>query len=327
MKTSSLKWEAISVFLALHCAIGAACFERAWEDAHSKAQGCPKVWWPQDSWTSHCLRLSASLRQNTLGTLLPASTGRAGCTSKLRVSSARAQGTAYPRHPKAQPRPPSATGTEPRRRGTRCRPGVHRQPRSPRAPWPASAEAVPPTAPASAPVGPAPAPRPLGPPSLPSPAPIRAAPAGPAHPEVGVGSLGSGPAPRRRRPGAASRIPPHTRGCTAPRPRGPAPDLPAPPGEPPPVSPSPRPPSALTWVAGERLAGAQHGSPLGTHFLAPRISAAHLAEAPPSPGLAWRVRPREGQPGHSAQVPPQLYSPMSWKPLRTQRVPTRPQIA
>lgn len=47
----------------------------------------------------------------------------------------------------------------------------------------------------------------------------------------------------------------------------------------------PPPPSALTWVAGERLAGARHGSPLGTHFLAPRSAAAHLAEAPPSPGL------------------------------------------
>lgn len=56
----------------------------------------------------------------------------------------------------------------------------------------------------------------------------------------------------------------------------------------------PPPPSALTWVSGERLAGARHGSPLGTHFLAPRSAAAHLAEAPPSPGLGQESEARRG---------------------------------
>lgn len=78
----------------------------------------------------------------------------------------------------------------------------------------------------------------------------------------------------------------------------------------------PPPPSALTWVAGKRLAEARHGSPLGTHFLAPRSAAAHLAEAPPSPGLAWRLRASWTR-LLKTQVPSPLYDPESWKSMES----------
>lgn len=84
------------------------------------------------------------------------------------------------------------------------------------------------------------------------------------------------------------------------RPLGPARGLPVRPGESLRLGPSPcpfLPPPRLTWGAGEPLAEAPHGPPLGTHFLPPRSAASPCtwAKAPPRalgwhPGQAWALR-------------------------------------
>lgn len=92
-------------------------------------------------------------------------------------------------------------------------------------------------------------------------------------------------------PGAVSGVPPH-RCRPGSHPLGPSRGLPVPPGERPPARPLPPPPSPLTWGAGERLAGALHGPPLGTHFLPPRstaAAAAHLGRGP-APSAGWASR-------------------------------------
>lgn len=224
--------------------------------------------------------------------LLPVSPGRAGCSSlcpsKRMVSEPRSaqlsSGAGHGAPPWRSPSHCLICKQEPRasrRQGSRCRRGAHRlachQRRGPRLPtlFHARCRVLAPQA--SRPAQPSPAPRPFGP--------LRP---GPAHP----GSGRRGPRSRARAP------PPSRRGLQGHPPGAAPPRAPADPRRP--YLPSqvsrlrsalPPPPSALTWVAGKRLAGARHGAPLGTHFLPPPSAAAHLAEAPPSSGPARRVRP------------------------------------
>lgn len=295
---------------------------KAWEK-HSLGirrhhKDCLKVWWPQGSLTSHYLGLSDSPRKTHTGgspwALLPASTGRALCSSlcpsKLIRSPSQGQlisSVGYGAPPRRSlSRPPLQAGTA----SMHCRRGAHhlachsamaRDSRRYSKNRTGSQH-----------------PRPPGPPS---PAPIRAAPAQPVHP-------GSG---RRGQRSRARARPPSRRGLQG-HPPGVAPfRAPADPRRtylPSQVSRLrsvlPPPPSALTWVAG-KLAVAPHGSPPGTHFLAPRSAALYLAEAPPRSGLAWRVRPSMGPSGNSAQVPSLFCSPVSWKCRRAYGALTRPQ--
>lgn len=122
-------------------------------------------------------------------------------------------------------------------------------------------------------------------------APAQAAPQpGPRTPEVGGWPRGTGPGTLPC-PGSASGAP-HTSAALVCAPSGPRGAYLSRQVSRLRLSPSPA-PSPLTWGAGECLAGALHGPPLGTHFLPPRSAAAHLDRGP-APRLCGAARPRSG---------------------------------